>query len=176
MTQSIYLLPFCDTIVVIFLYDFFNRYDCNRFDNHHISGNGLLLLHSTLPNEILSIYELIIDRYCNRYLLLFNYQSIFQIFNINLEYEDLLTIYWFICFSLNLLQFISGIGSDNALIFCKIWETVKSDKNEISGEKLVADTLSHAWMSILTASATTSLALFAGYFSDITSIKCFRFV
>ncbi|XP_054152882.1 protein dispatched-like [Oppia nitens] len=76
---------------------------------------------------------------------------------------------------MNLLALIIavGIGSDNALIYCKVWQSAKCDKSSPIFIKLIHDTLSHTWVSVLAASATTGLAFFAGYFSDITSLKCF---
>ncbi len=74
-----------------------------------------------------------------------------------------------------MILFFEGIGSDNALIYCKVWDCAKSDKTSVIFLKLIRDTLRHAWVSVFAASATTCLAFFAGYFSDITSIKCFRY-
>lgn len=76
---------------------------------------------------------------------------------------------------MNLLTIVIaiGIGSDNTFIYCKVWECAKTDKTSVIFIKLIRDTLSHSWISIFTASITTCLAFFAGFFSDITSIKCF---
>lgn len=80
-----------------------------------------------------------------------------------------------------------AIGSDNALIYCKTWSCASHHRNSRGSNWLVtrrqtpnyeaelSQTLNHVLMSSFCASFTTCGAFFAGYFSDITSLKCFRF-
>ncbi|CAG2110302.1 unnamed protein product, partial [Medioppia subpectinata] len=59
-----------------------------------------------------------------------------------------------------------GIGSDNALIYCKVWQSIKSDKTSVILVKLIGDTLSHTWVSVFAASFTTGLAFIAALFAS----------
>lgn len=81
-----------------------------------------------------------------------------------------------------------AIGSDNALIYCKTWSCASHHRNSRGGtnslitrrltpnyETELSQILNHVLMSSFCASFTTCGAFFAGYFSDITSLKCFRF-
>lgn len=70
---------------------------------------------------------------------------------------------------------ILGIGSDNALLFCKIWECVKAERNAAVFIKLLQDAMEHAAISSFASSVTTAAALYSTYISNITVIKCFRY-
>ncbi|GJQ67819.1 putative hedgehog receptor [Trypoxylus dichotomus] len=65
-----------------------------------------------------------------------------------------------------------GIGADDAFVFCKVWQTMKSKKN-ISLIQIMNDTMRHAFVSMIVTSFTTSAAFLASYVSSITAIKCF---
>lgn len=67
-----------------------------------------------------------------------------------------------------------GIGADDAFIYCKVWASAKSEKNNGTLVKLVHDTLHHAVPSMFVTSLTTAAAFFASYVSNITAIRCFR--
>lgn len=68
-----------------------------------------------------------------------------------------------------------GIGSDDAFIFCKVWETDKQQKISSGGiTKLVQETMKHAVPSMLVTSLTTAVAFFASIVSNVTAINCFR--
>ena len=83
-----------------------------------------------------------------------------------------------------------GIGSDNALIYCKAWCCVASSTLHVTKYKSkktngflrteyhqqMKDALFHVLISTICASFTTCCAFFAGYFSEITSLKCFRYM
>ncbi|CAH1377826.1 unnamed protein product [Tenebrio molitor] len=75
---------------------------------------------------------------------------------------------------MNLLAIIVaiGIGADDAFIFCKIWHTVKEEKNS-SIVKLMGDTFHHAFFSMFVTSLTTSVAFLASYASSVIAICCF---
>ncbi|KAJ4434346.1 hypothetical protein ANN_22905 [Periplaneta americana] len=68
----------------------------------------------------------------------------------------------------------SGIGADDAFIFCKVWQCAKAEKNNGTLVKLVHDTLRHATLSMFVTSLTTAAAFYASYISSITAIGCFR--
>lgn len=69
---------------------------------------------------------------------------------------------------------VLGIGADDAFIFCKIWRTVKQEKNS-SIVKLMGDTFHHAFLTMFVTSLTTSVAFLASYTSSVTAICCFRY-
>ncbi|XP_044016509.1 protein dispatched homolog 1 [Aphidius gifuensis] len=71
-----------------------------------------------------------------------------------------------------------GIGSDDAFIFCKVWEIqkkkyIKNNNNSIGLTRLVQETLKHAVPSMLVTSLTTAVAFFASIVSNVTAINCF---
>ncbi|KAH3852064.1 hypothetical protein DPMN_094559 [Dreissena polymorpha] len=68
---------------------------------------------------------------------------------------------------------IIAIGADDVFVYTQIWHLAKKERNSGTLEKLVADTLKHATMSMFVTSFTTAGALFANVVSPITSIKCF---
>ncbi|KAK0169992.1 hypothetical protein PV328_010611 [Microctonus aethiopoides] len=77
---------------------------------------------------------------------------------------------------MNLLAIVVavGIGSDDAFIFCKVWEQGKQKKVSNGGlTKLVQETLKHAVPSMLVTSLTTAVAFFASIVSNVTAINCF---
>lgn len=78
-----------------------------------------------------------------------------------------------------------GVGSDNALIYCKAWSCVASPNSPLSKQKalnrrpneyhaLLSKTFYHVLVSTFVASLTTCCAFFSGYFTEITSLRCFR--
>ena len=70
----------------------------------------------------------------------------------------------------------SGIGADDAFIYCKVWESNKQQKLTNGGmERLVQETMNHALPSMFTTSFTTAVAFFASIVSNVTAINCFRY-
>ncbi|XP_056645516.1 protein dispatched [Diorhabda sublineata] len=65
-----------------------------------------------------------------------------------------------------------GIGSDDAFIFCKIWQIQKQDSS-CSLLKVMADTFHHAFMSMFVTALTTSVAFLGSYVSSVTAVSCF---
>lgn len=76
----------------------------------------------------------------------------------------------------NHFNLLSGIGADDAFIYCKIWQTAKLEKVNATVVKLVNDTLSHSVVSMFVTSVTTAAAFYSSSFSSITAISCFRLV
>ncbi|KAJ8665715.1 hypothetical protein QAD02_007377 [Eretmocerus hayati] len=79
---------------------------------------------------------------------------------------------------MNLLTIVVavGIGSDDAFIFCKIWEDNKRFKSLNARSdlvRLVHETLRHAVPAIFVTTLTTSVAFFASIVSHVTAINCF---
>ena len=79
---------------------------------------------------------------------------------------------------MNLLAIVVavGIGSDDAFIFCKVWECNKRQKslNATSGlTRLIHETMKHAVPSMLVTTLTTAVAFFASIVSNVTAINCF---
>ncbi|OXU27643.1 hypothetical protein TSAR_001530 [Trichomalopsis sarcophagae] len=79
---------------------------------------------------------------------------------------------------MNLLAVVvaTGIGSDDAFIFCKIWECNKRQKslNNNNGlTRLVHETMKHAAPSMFVTTLTTAVAFFASIVSNVTAINCF---
>lgn len=66
-----------------------------------------------------------------------------------------------------------GIGADDVLIYCKVWQLSKSERNNGTLEKIITDTLRHSTLSMLVTSLTSAAAFFANYVSNITAIRCF---
>ncbi|OTF73228.1 hypothetical protein BLA29_010269 [Euroglyphus maynei] len=95
-------------------------------------------------------------------------------------YTFVLNINFFPFLNLLSLIILVAIGSDNALIYCQTWSCAASSSPQHrtltpNYEQELSQILNHVLMSSFCASFTTCGAFFAGYFSDITSLKCFRF-
>lgn len=69
----------------------------------------------------------------------------------------------------------SGIGSDDAFIFCKIWNIQKKDQCG-SLLKIMTDTFHHAFISMFVTALTTSVAFLGSYVSSVTAVSCFRYI
>lgn len=69
---------------------------------------------------------------------------------------------------------ISGIGSDDAFIFCKTWETQKLNQDG-SLEQIMTDTFHHAFMTMFITSLTTAVAFLGSSISAVTAVACFRY-
>ncbi|CAH1153672.1 unnamed protein product [Phaedon cochleariae] len=65
-----------------------------------------------------------------------------------------------------------GIGSDDAFIFCKIWQMQKQDQG-CSLLKTMTDTFHHAFMSMFVTALTTAVAFLGSYISSVTAVSCF---
>ncbi len=71
------------------------------------------------------------------------------------------------------LIILIGIGADDTFVYMDLWRKALSDHR---GAKLIIvaeDALRHATATMFVTSATTTAALFASMFSDITAVKCF---
>lgn len=66
-----------------------------------------------------------------------------------------------------------GIGADDAFIYCKVWNCVKSEKSSASLQQVVQETLNHALLSMFITSFTTAVAFLTSFLSSITAIRCF---
>ncbi|KAI2797260.1 Protein dispatched 1 [Blomia tropicalis] len=108
-------------------------------------------------------------------------------------YTDLMQIKFFPFLNLLCLIILIGIGSDNALIYCKAWcccrtssttstitssstissPSSSSNMNMMEYHRQMSTALWHVLISSFSASLTTCCAFFAGYFTQITSLKCF---
>ncbi|KAK3931850.1 Protein dispatched, partial [Frankliniella fusca] len=66
-----------------------------------------------------------------------------------------------------------GIGADDAFIYCKIWNCIKSEKPSASLQQVVQETLNHALLSMFITSFTTAVAFLTSFLSSITAIRCF---
>lgn len=67
---------------------------------------------------------------------------------------------------------LAGIGSDDAFIFCKIWDVQKRETNS-SLVKIMTKTFEHAFVSMFVTTLTTSVAFFGSYVSNCIAIRCF---
>ncbi|KAG5880194.1 hypothetical protein JTB14_006627 [Gonioctena quinquepunctata] len=65
-----------------------------------------------------------------------------------------------------------GIGSDDAFIFCKIWQMQKQDSG-CSLIKVMTDTFHHAFVSMFVTALTTAVAFLGSYVSSVTAVSCF---
>lgn len=72
------------------------------------------------------------------------------------------------------LSQLTGIGSDDAFIFCKIWNKVKQDEKDEPIVHMLTDTFRHAFVSIFITTLTTTVAFMASYISTVTAVCCFR--
>lgn len=75
----------------------------------------------------------------------------------------------------NLLAVVLVIlsGTNSIFLYSKIWMCAKREKNNGVLEKLVADALKNATLSAFVNSITIAAALYGGYVSKITALKCF---
>jgi len=70
----------------------------------------------------------------------------------------------------------AGIGSDDAFVYCKIWESGKQQKLSNGGLiHLIQETMKNAFPSMFVTSFTTAIAFFASIISNVTAINCFRY-
>jgi predicted RND superfamily exporter protein len=71
---------------------------------------------------------------------------------------------------------LSGIGADDAFVYCKIWESGKQQKLSNGGLiHLIQETMKNAFPSMFVTSFTTAIAFFASIVSNVTAINCFRY-
>lgn len=66
-----------------------------------------------------------------------------------------------------------GLGADDAFIYRTAWKRAKHAKNTVAIERIVSDSLSHAWNVMLITSLTTACAFFTNLMSKILVLKCF---
>ena len=69
-----------------------------------------------------------------------------------------------------------GVGADDTFILSRVWQQQTTTETSTKLETLVSNTLQHALLSMLVTSMTTTVAFFSSYISNITAIKCFRYI
>ena len=76
-----------------------------------------------------------------------------------------------------------GVGADDTFILVKAWSNHASSLRDADGSitdkqmvKLVKNSLKHSSKTMLVTSLTTAAAFLASLVSNVTAIKCFRFV
>ena len=78
----------------------------------------------------------------------------------------------FVCLTAGLL--LIAVGADDVFIIHDIWEKFRKESgSDFDIVELTSRTLRHGALSVLVTSLTTSAALFANYYSDITAIQTF---
>uniref|UniRef100_A0A3Q2QXH4 Dispatched homolog 1 (Drosophila) n=1 Tax=Fundulus heteroclitus TaxID=8078 RepID=A0A3Q2QXH4_FUNHE len=75
--------------------------------------------------------------------------------------------------NLTALIILVGIGADDALVLCDVWNYTKFDKQHAELSETVSVTLHHAALSMFVTSFTTAAAFYGNYVSNITAIRCF---
>lgn len=88
-------------------------------------------------------------------------------------YVFVLGISFFPYMNMVTVMIMVGIGADDTFIYCKVWNLAKTERSNVTLEKIVAETLKHAATSMLVSSLTTAAAFLANVISDITAIRCF---
>ncbi|XP_072043683.1 protein dispatched homolog 1-like [Amphiura filiformis] len=71
------------------------------------------------------------------------------------------------------LIMLIGIGADDTFVYMDLWRKALSEHRGGKLVVVVEDALRHATATMFVTSATTTAALFASMFSDITAVKCF---
>ncbi|KAJ8307594.1 hypothetical protein KUTeg_014859 [Tegillarca granosa] len=82
-------------------------------------------------------------------------------------------IHFFPYINLVTVIIVIAIGADDVFIYCKVWQSAKSEANNGTLDKVVSDTLKHATLSMFVTSFTTAAALYTNFISSITAIRCF---
>lgn len=91
----------------------------------------------------------------------------------SLIYEYIFLIPFFPFMNILSIILLIAVGSDNTLIYSKIWRIETLSKHPLPVEDVVKSTLERTVAATSITSLTTALALSASVCSDITSIKCF---
>ncbi len=88
-------------------------------------------------------------------------------------YTYVLGIKFFPFMNILAVVIVIGLGFDDVVIYCKVWSLSKQEKNIGTLEKIISDSLRHAFLSMLVTSFTTAAAFYANLVSNITALRCF---
>ena len=88
-------------------------------------------------------------------------------------YYFILDMKFFPFINLLALLVLIAVGADDVFVFFDIYQQTKKAHPEMTLEKVISRTLSHAALSVFVTSLTTSAAFFANAVSNITAIKVF---
>lgn len=71
-------------------------------------------------------------------------------------------------------RFVTGIGSDDAYIICKVWDRTKKENSHLSKLDLVRLVIKHSAVAVFVTTLTTVAAFLSSYWSSVTAVRCFR--
>lgn len=176
VAKSSSLLPFFDGIQ-----DIISKYQTSPSLN--ISSMDMGLKEALFDTLLIQDSKLVVLAFCSIAFVLWIYSGSFLVvimtcLNLLSSAGSAYILYHF-AFRISFFPFMNlmtviimvAVGTDNTLIFCKVWSIEMETKRPV--EDILRTTLEKTLVSTFFTSLTTSLALFASFSSNITSIRCF---